>query len=142
VTGHWQRPRAVWLGAAVAVTILMGFTVVPQVPRSLAAWPDYGVEWPSIFSRHGGRFTGAAGFSVFAPSGVAEFSATAPADPAAAQVTVSAGTNGVRLATADLGPGETRRFRTLCRPGLAFIEVAARRTADGAPATVAISVSR
>jgi hypothetical protein len=142
LTGGWQRPRAVWLGAAAAVTILMGFTLVPQVPRSLAAWPDYGVEWPSIFSRHGGRFTGAAGFSVFAPSGVAEFSATAPADPAAAQVTVSAGTNGVRLATADLGPGETRRFRTLCRPGLAFIEVAARRTADGAPATVAISVSR
>ena len=142
VTGHWQRPRAVWLGAAVAVTILMGFTVVPQVPRSLAAWPDYGVEWPSIFSRHEGRFTGAAGFSLLAPSGVAEFSATAPSDPAAATVTVSAGTNFVWLATVDLEPGETRQFRMLCRPGLAFIEVAAHRTADGSPATVAISVPR
>jgi hypothetical protein len=145
LAGGWLRPRLLWLVTALAASVLAGIAVVPQIPRSLQSWPDYGVEWPSIFSRQSGVVRGAAGFNTLAPAGFAEFSATVPdgSTEQASAVRLLVGSRRVWLQTAHVAPGETRRFRTIWRqPGLAFVEIAAERESDGSPAAVVITVPR
>jgi hypothetical protein len=145
LTGGWQRPRGAWLAAALTAAAVGGLAVVPQIPRSLRSWPDYGVEWPSIFARASGRVHGSAGFNVPAASGFAEFSVTVPgsAHDGEPGVKVSVGGRGVWLHTVQVAPGHTHRFRTIWpQPGLAFLEVAAERADDGSAAGVIVTVPR
>jgi hypothetical protein len=137
VAGIRERPRARRAVPAAVAALAAGLLVVPQIPRSLAAWPDYGVEWPSVISRETGRIEGRAAVNVLSQSGVAALALTpiAPADASAGSpVIVRVGARGVWVHTARMSPGETQTFRTPWRePGLAFLEVSATR-ADGSPA--------
>ena len=145
LAGGWQRPRAAPLAAAAVVAALGALAVVPQIPRSLRSWPDYGVRWPSIFSRESGLVTGAAGFNVPVRSGAAEFLVIAPDDAASrdAAIQLSVHSRGVRVDTAHLESGKPHRVRTISRGvGLEFIEVTAERTSDGSPAAVRLVVPR
>jgi hypothetical protein len=145
VTGTWERPRARWAVPAAAAALAAGLLVVPQIPRSLASWPDYGVAWPSVFSRETGRIEGAAGVNVLSLSGAAALSVT-PLEPADAStgrpVVVRVGAHGVWAHTAQMYPGEAQTFRTPWRePGLAFLEISAT-TADGSPAPARLTRPR
>ena len=119
--GGWRRPGVVAISGALLVAGIVGFAVVPQVPISLRAWPDYGVQWPSIFDRRSGQIAGSAGLNVPAYEGVAAFGATLTGS-AAQPLEVRAG--GVHVRTVQLQPGERVPIRALWPArGLAFIEL-------------------
>jgi hypothetical protein len=116
----WRRPHPLGLGAALAITCLAAIAVVPQLDASLRAWPDYGVKWPSIFSRQTGHFIAAAGLNVPATDGAARL-AVAPAGDSPVQLHVRA--NGVIVRTVQLSPGDLTSITTPWPArGLAFIE--------------------
>jgi hypothetical protein len=122
VSGGWRRPGPVALALALAVGLVVALGVLPQVPRSLAAWPDYGVTWPSIFNRSSGRFTGAAGLNVPAYQGFAELTAT----PQSASTRLDVRVGGVPARTVQLAAGEPTSIRAVWPAGgLAFVELAA-----------------
>lgn len=142
LAGGWQRTRPRWLVVGSVFAALGALAVLPQVPRSLAAWPDYGVEWPAVFSRPSGRITGRAGFNVLAPEGFAEFTA-AVAEPDHAEVEVEVRAMNVTVKTARLTDGVPVTLRAPWPPGgLAFLDVRARRADDGRPATIDITMPR
>jgi hypothetical protein len=120
-SGDWRRPRWAAVGLAAITSVLIALAVVPQVPQSLHAWPDYGVSWPSIFNRTEGRFTGAAGLSVPAYQGVAVLRAT---NSAATTTQFHVRVGGVVVETIQVAAGETGVIRALWPSrGLAFVEL-------------------
>jgi hypothetical protein len=119
LSGGWRRPGVAAVTAGGAIGILAAIAVLPQVPRSLKAWPDYGVVWPSIFSRPAGPFTAAAGINVPAFDGVAVLTTT-PAAPVTLRVRIG----GVHVRTLQIEAGEERLIRTAWPDrGLAFVEL-------------------
>jgi hypothetical protein len=120
VSGDWRRPGAIPLMLALATGAVVAVGVVPQVPRSLEAWPDYGVTWPSIFNRSSGRFTAAAGLNVPAYQGLAELTATTGRTSTRLDVRVG----GVPMRTVQLKAGQPTSIRAVWPPGgLAFVEL-------------------
>jgi hypothetical protein len=125
VSGGWRlRPR--WLVPAVAAGVVSAVAVLPQVPRSLAGWPDYGVEWPSIWVRDSGRIIGPAGVNVPAFGALAEFSIAR--EPSTANGTTPVDLQirgaGVMVESRTLVPGDTQQFRIWWpRRGLAFLRI-------------------
>jgi hypothetical protein len=119
LSGGRRRPSVAAVGAAAAIGVLAAVAVLPQLPRSLKSWPDYGVVWPSIFSRPEGPFTGAAGINVPAFDGAAVLTVT-PATPVTLRVRIG----GVHIRTMQVAAGEEGFIRTLWPDrGLAFVEL-------------------
>jgi hypothetical protein len=130
LAGNWRlAPK--WLALALPFSAVMAFAVVPQVPRSLGGWPDYGVEWPSIWTRDYGRLHDRAGINVPAFSAIAEFSLTwAPSEQSTVAVTVHG--TGVALDSHTFTPGETHRFKIWWPPrALAFLTIESRSRPPG-----------
>jgi 4-amino-4-deoxy-L-arabinose transferase-like glycosyltransferase len=120
-SGGWRRPRPLPLVLAGGAGLIVAAGVLPQVPRSLGSWPDYGVRWPSIFSRQSGQFTGAAGLNVPAPDRVAVLAAT-PSDGSSPRLDVRVG--GVHVRSVQLTAGEPGAIRAYWPAGgLAFVEL-------------------
>ena len=141
LVGQWQRPPRVWLAVATAGALVAALAVVPQIPRSLAARADYGVSWPSVLDRPKGRMTGTAGFNVIATTGAASFHATGQDAPAGIDLVVRA--NGRDVSTTHLETGQSAQIQVPWPDvGMAFVDVSARRSNDGRPATVEIAVQR
>jgi hypothetical protein len=122
--GGWRRPRPIPLALAAAAALVAAAGVLPQVPRSLRSRPDYGVTWPSIFSRQSGQFTGAAGMNVPAYEGLATLTATAGGD-SSPRIDVRVG--GVHVRSVQLTAGEPGAIRAFWPAGgLAFVELDVR----------------
>jgi hypothetical protein len=120
-SGGWRPAGAVALSLAGAAAALVAVAVVPQVPRSVQAWPDYGVTWPSILVRNSGHFTGATGLNVPAFDGVAVFTVK-PAGKASPRLDVRIG--GVHVRTVQLTAGQPTTIRSMWPAGgLAFVEL-------------------
>jgi hypothetical protein len=120
--GEWKRPHAVALAAAGTVAAIAAFAVLPQIPNSLGAWPDYGVRWPSIFDRRVGVIAGPAGLNAPAYDGVATLRATLDGK---APLLLQVRAGGVQVRTTELPPGDPVPIRALWPArGLAFIELA------------------
>ncbi len=128
LAGGWSR-RWVWLGPAAAMSVVMAVAVLPQVPRSLRGWPDYGIEWPSIWKRDNGRITGPAGVSIPAFDALAEFAiAREPStDPGKRPTEIQIRSGGITLDSGTIVPGDMRRFKIWWpRRGLAFLQIEER----------------
>ena len=125
--GSWSRAGGAALTAASAAGLLAAVAVLPQVPRSIRSWPDYGVAWPSIFNRSEGLVAGRAGFNVPAMTGLASLSVTS-LDSMPARLLVRV--NGVHMRTIELNANESKAFRTPWRGGLAFVEIEPEGTTD------------
>jgi len=119
--GEWGRPRAWVLGLAVAASGAAALAVLPQVPASLRAWPDYGVRWPSIFDRHDGEILGEAGLNLPARDGAAALAATTTGEaPVVVRVIVS----GLPAREIQLAPRQSTPIRVPWPAlGLAFVEL-------------------
>lgn len=129
-SGGWRiAPR--WIAAALPLGAAIAFAVLPQVPRSLAGWPDYGVEWPSVWTRDYGRLTDRAGINVPAFNAIAEFSLTwAPHGPAPLEVEIRGAD--MTLDSHTFAPGETHRFKVWWPPrALAFLRIETPERAEG-----------
>lgn len=141
LVGAWQRPSRTWLAVAGAGALVAAVVVVPQIPRSLAARADYGVAWPSVLDRPKGRMIGTAGFNVLATTGAATFDAIGQDAPAGIDLLVRA--NGRDVATTHLESGQRSPIHVPWpEVGMAFVDVSARRSDDGRPATLDIAVQR
>jgi hypothetical protein len=130
LAGGWRlAPK--WIALALPFSAVMVFAVLPQVSRSFAGWPDYGVEWPSIWTRQSGRLADRAGVNVPAFNALAEFSLTwAPRDAASLDVSVRGA--GVTLDSHTLAPGETHRFKIWWPArALAFLTIETRSRPPG-----------
>src|SRR4029453_7664109 len=138
--GRWrQRPRQV-LAVAVAMAVAMAVLVLPQLPRSLASWPDYGVQWPSVLNRTVGSIHGNAGFNVPAYDGVGRFGVQSAGNGQAAQVDVRAGGTTVQSFRRTQEPTSV----TFPGPphGLAFAELRAVDPNTERAASVRVEVGR
>jgi hypothetical protein len=138
LSGGWRsRPRSV-IAVAVALGMMMAIIVIPQLPRSLRSWPDYGVQWPSVRNRNVGSIHGNGAFNVPAYAGVAEFRVEPTAGESAVQVDVRAG--GVTVESVRLN----QERRTIAWPwprrGLAFAELSAVNAETRAPAHVRVEI--
>ena len=122
LSGGWRiAPK--WIAAALPLCAVMAVAVLPQVPRSLAGWPDYGVKWPSIWVRDYGVVRDRAGINVPAFNAVAELSVTwNPQDRAPLDLRINGA--GVTLDSHTFAPGETHRFKIWWPArALAFLEM-------------------
>lgn len=138
LAGEWQsRPRAV-MALSTALAVMLAAVVVPQLPRSLRSWPDYGVQWPSVLNRDSGTIHGGGAFNVRAHGGVASFWIE-PVDPDdAVQVDVRAG--GVLVRSARLDHAAASISWPWTPQGLAFAEVRAVDAQTQTPADVRVDV--
>ncbi len=119
----WRRA---WAVPAAVLSIVMAATVLPQVPRSLRGWPDYGIEWPSIWKRDSGRITGPAGVSVPAFGALAEFAiAREPStDPGKRPAEIHIRSGGITLDSGVIVAGDMKRFKIWWpQRGLAFLRI-------------------
>jgi hypothetical protein len=140
LAGAWRtRPRAV-IAAAIACSLGLAALVVPQIPRSLQAWPDFGIRWDSVLDRQHGDLEGAAGLNVPAYTGTAQLAvrATDPSTP----VRLDLRANGKNVATIALDTRERAIAWPSTSRGLEFVEVQARDARTGAPAPVHVTVPR
>lgn len=145
VAGAWRPRSGRWLFVGVALALGLSAVVLPQLPRSLAARPDYGVAWSSVADRESGRIEGRAGFNVPAYDGVVTLSvASRPHIPGANEPTrVAVRLGGTIVETLTLTPDEERALRyTWPAKGLAFAELEATRRPSGAPASLQVALSR
>ena len=139
--GAWQRPSRPWLAVAGAGALVAALAVFPQIPRSVAARADYGVAWPSVLERPKGQMTGTAGFNLIATTGAVTFDATGQDAPAGIDLLVRA--NGRDVATTHLENGQRAPIQIPWpEVGMAFVDLTARRSDDGRPATIEIAVQR
>jgi hypothetical protein len=140
LAGGWRpRPRLMTT-LAVALGLMMAIVVVPQLPRSLQSWPDYGVKWPSVLSRRVGSIHGTGAFNVPAFEGVAEFRVQPTAGESAVQVDVRAG--GTTVQSVRLNQEQQSIAWPWPRRGLAFAEVSAIDVETRAPADVRVEIGR
>jgi hypothetical protein len=140
LAGQWQqRPRQA-LAVAAALAIAMAALVVPQLPRSFASWPDYGVRWPSVLNRTAGSVQGSAGFNVPAYDGTGRFLVQSAGGGRSVQVDVRAGGTIVQSIRLNHGPVSVT-FPWPLR-GLAFAELRAVDLDTETPATVRVEVGR
>jgi 4-amino-4-deoxy-L-arabinose transferase-like glycosyltransferase len=124
VTGAWQRRRRLGLVAGTTLGILAATATLPQLPRSLDARADYGVAWPSIFSRSTGRFERRAGLTIPVRDGFASLGVTS--DETTRPIRVHVRVNSVLVQTSDLSPGQNRMMRLLAPDrAFAFVEIEA-----------------
>ena len=141
LAGAWQKPPRVWLAVAAAGALVAAVAVVPQIPRSLAARADYGVSWPSVLDRPKGQMTGTAGFNVIATTGAVTFHATGQEATSGVDLIVRA--NGRDVGAAHLEHGQSSPIQVPWpEVGMAFLDISAKRSDDGRPATVEIAVQR
>jgi hypothetical protein len=140
--GGWRRRPVTWIAAGVALAALCSAVVLPQLPNSLRARADYGVEWPSVLARPAGRLVGTAGFNLPVYEGMTTFAVTppagGPAGPHHVQLDVRLG--GVPIDTVLIAAGEERTLTYVWpRRGLAFVELTAVDPASGRPAEIRIT---
>lgn len=132
--GGWATVSRARLTAAAAVGALAALAVVPQIPRTLRARANYGVEWARPAPPHVATIRGRAGFNVLlAARGVLTLDLQNPG-PEGQSVRIAV--QGAEVARLQIPAHEQREFR-LVQPGLAlaYVEV------DGAsPAGMVVHV--
>jgi len=140
LAGAWcPRPRAL-VAAAIACSVGLALLVIPQIPRSLQAWPDFGIRWDSVLARQHGDLVGAAGLNVPAYTGTAQLAVRA-ADPSS-PVRLDLRANGRSVTTIALDGRERSIAWPSTTQGLEFVEVRAQNAQTGAPAAVHVVVPR
>jgi hypothetical protein len=141
IGGSWRRPGRAVVAAAMIVSAGLAAVTLPQVPRSLAAWPSYGVAWTTPLDRDSGRMQAGAGFNVLARGGTLSFAlrrsrSHRDADTARISVRVA----GREIDRFELGPRASRDCAYAWpQRDLVFVEVESENAAGGPPIALAIA---
>jgi hypothetical protein len=122
LAGGWRPVSRTGVAAALAVSVVAGYAVIPQLPRSLSARGNYGVQWGPVSPPHVATIRGQGGFNaLLRPAGVLslQFHSLGSA-PESLRVKV----RGAAVADVQVPPGGTRDLR-VTQPGLtlAFVEI-------------------
>jgi hypothetical protein len=143
VAGNW-RPTATRrpMVLAAVVSVILAAVAIPQVPRSLRAWPSYGVSWSD--GRQSGRFRGVAGFNVLAGRGSVAFRLTRTfSRPSAGDAHVTVKLRGQNVEAFELAPRGSRDCRYPWPDrDLVYVEVDARRLGTGDAVALAVTPLR
>ncbi len=139
LAGGWRRRSAAVPAAAIAVSVALALLVLPQLPRSLRAWPDFGVRWDSVLARHHGDLVGKAGLNVPASGGIARL--TVQAAPSLGAVRLDVRSAGRRVGTIALDGGQRAIAWSSASEGVTFVEVRAVDVETGAPAPLHVIVT-
>jgi hypothetical protein len=127
------RPRAMALAAA--ASLAAAAIVLPQVPQSLARWPDYGIRWQHRPRAWRTLVEGSAGVNIRSRRGVVAFELRArPAEGEAGDTVVEVRLGRRPVSREVIAAGEGRRLQYRWpRRSLAFVELRASSAGSGAP---------
>ena len=140
LAGAWKRRPLTLVAASVLCAAGAALIVVPQLPRSVRSWPDYGVEWPSVLDRRAGVIRGRGALNVPAFNGTASMRLDPMSPPHPVQVDVRA--DGVTVRSVRLERETEAIAWPWPRRGLAFAELVARDVETARPAAIRIEVGR
>ncbi len=138
VSGFRGLRRRGWILAG-AVALALALVLVPQVPRSLGGWPDYGIRWQHRPKGWRTAVRGSAGFNVFVRTGTIplEIRARPGVDSGASAIEVFLG--GRLVETRTLAPGEVLKIEhTWPKRTMAYVEVKATSATTGSPREVLV----
>lgn len=133
----WKR-----LAPAAIVSLGLGAIVLPQLPRSLHACADYGVQWPLKIPPKRSPMTGSAGFNVMAVDDSVRFYVR-PRNPSG-KTEVQVRLDGEPVERVRLSRRQREHRFELPRPspGLAYVELTATDVATGEPVRLYVVVPR
>lgn len=139
---HESRGRG-WLTASTALSALLAFALLPQVPGSLRARGDYGVDWSRLSRPKTTTIEGRAGFNAGPGRGAVVFDARlakATSPKAAANLEV-------RFNREVIDETRIRQRRRRLRyerpdPGPTYIELRATDSRTGEPAELVVTLRR
>jgi hypothetical protein len=132
------------MALAVAASLTAAAVVLPQVPQSLARWPDYGIRWQHRPKAWRTLVEGSAGLNIRARRGVVALELRArPAEGETGDTEVEVRL-GRRPATREvIAPGESRKLEYRWpRRSLVFVELRASSAVSGAPRQLLVIVRR
>jgi 4-amino-4-deoxy-L-arabinose transferase-like glycosyltransferase len=136
VLAGWDAPigRA-WMIVAAAASLAGAVILAPQVPRTLSAWPDYGVRWQHRPKGWRTSILGSAGFNALARQGNVAIQIRARRGAGISELTmVEVSLSGKKAPREVLSEGETRRL-LYPWPGesIAYVELEAFGRTTGEP---------
>jgi hypothetical protein len=141
VAGNWRWPGHAPIAAAAAVSLGLAAATLPQVPRSLAAWPSYGVDWARPLDRQSGRLRQSSGFNVLAHAGSVSFTlrrGRSHRDADTARMRVRAA--GREVDQFELRPRESRDCAyPWPQRELVFVELESENASGGPPIAIALA---
>jgi hypothetical protein len=137
LAGDWRRPHPALLTLAIASGVAAALIILPQIPRSLSAWPDFGIRWDSVIVRRRGQIHGTAGINVPAFEGTSRISGKSLSQPAPIRLDVRAGRALIRTTALD-----AHEQRISWPAGPDFVELRAVDMRGSAPADVEITIER
>ena len=136
------RPRAMALAGAASLAAAL--VVIPQVPRSLEGWPDYGIRWQHRPRGWRTLVRGSAGYNVRVRNGIIALEVRARPSPGEHEDTVVEVRIGGRPAGREiLAIGESRRVEyPWPRRTIAFVELRASSEDSGEPRDLLLIAGR
>jgi Dolichyl-phosphate-mannose-protein mannosyltransferase len=140
LAGGHRRPSRIELAAAAIGTALIAWATLVQIPRTLSAHGNYGVEWTAPAPPHVATVRGDGGFNaLLEPGGLLSLGLHNPGDtPLSARMWVK----GAHVIDLQIAPGQVQKVRVVQRGRLlAFVEIQAR-SPSGAPGAVVVDVPR
>jgi hypothetical protein len=137
LAGSFAKVRRRWVAVAGLVAVLSAAILVPQIPRTLKAWPDYGVRWQERPKGWRTLVRGEAGFNFLVRSGTVSMvlRSRGEADDAEGAMTrVEVRLDGKSMGRELLETGERRELSYPWPDGrLAFVELEASGATAGDP---------
>jgi 4-amino-4-deoxy-L-arabinose transferase-like glycosyltransferase len=136
------RPRGLVLAGA--ISLATAALLLPQVPRSLSAWPDYGIHWQHRPKGWRTLVRGGAGFNVRVRSGSVHLEVRARRSAAdSGDITVEVFLGRRLVGKEVLTPGEARKLEyPWPKRTIAYVELRGTSTETGKPRELLIINSR
>ena len=143
LAGGYQRRSSGWLGLSFVLAAVSMLTVLPQVPRSLQARGDYGVNWTRPTRPKTTPIEGRVGFNLLPAKGMLSFVVRLPeheAQPTAIDIEVL-----LNSELADDTQLRKRRRRFIYEwpePEVVFVELTATRPKTEEPVKLILRLGR
>jgi 4-amino-4-deoxy-L-arabinose transferase-like glycosyltransferase len=143
LAGHYSRPsRAWWVGCG-ALSVVAAVAVVPQLPRSLGARADYGVQWSRLSRPKSSMMIGEAGFNLLPSRGEVWWELSRAEAGRRGTTHVVVHINGKRMEeTTVRGPLRKHLEYEWPHGGIAYVELTATEPVSGEPAKLRIKLPR
>jgi hypothetical protein len=139
--GCYQRRAAGWLLLSGAIAAILASTILPQLPRSLEARGDYGVQWSSLSRPKTTRMRGRAGFNMLPSNGIVSLDVTPVyAGPWTSEVEVRL--NGKLLRETNVRGGRKRLKYEWPRMEMVFVELTVTNRKTGKPDELILRLGR
>jgi 4-amino-4-deoxy-L-arabinose transferase-like glycosyltransferase len=143
LAGRYESRRRGWLIAGAALSAVLAFALLPQVPGSLRARGGFGVDWSSLSRPKTTTVNGRAGFNTGAGGGAVVFDARlANATSTRAAATLEVKLNGEPVGETRIRQKRRRLKYESSQPSSNYIELRATDRRTGKPAELVVTLRR